>query len=294
MALLVTGMLVTGCGAGPSRVDSAAVVGDTSIPLSTAQSAITSVLARPGLLDGLKAQGASEPAIGRAVVSQLVIRDLLADAGAARGVAVSEQQVTEQVERAGGEEAVAAGSLAVGGPRESARDDLALAAFARTEIDRLSVTADVAIAQSREEAVGLAQEIAAGGARAEAALAGSGTTQRGLVIRPVETPQAALTPLIGIPAGWVAAFGAGSGQGWLVVRVTDRTLGPPAPPEALAQLDQRTLAGAGVRMLTPTALDTPVELNPRYGVWDPIRMSAVESAEEASVVLRVAASPAAP
>lgn len=287
-ALVIVGALVAGCGTGPNRADSAAIVGGSSIPLAEAQPAITSVLTRPGLVDGLQTQGGSEADIGRAVVSQLVIRDLLGRAVAERGITVTEQQVTEQIARAGGEEAVTAGSLSIGGPQASVRDDLELVALARSEIDRLSVTADVAVAQTREEAVGLAHEVAAGGERAETALAGAATTQQGLAIRPAETPQAALTPLIGLPAGRVAAFQLGTGQGWVVVRVTDRNLdGPPPAPEASAadQLDQQTLAEAGVRLLTPTALRDGVELNPRYGVWDPVRMIAVPAAEETSLVL---------
>ena len=297
-ALVVVGALAAGCGTGPSRVDSAAIVGQTSIPLAEVQPAITSVLTRPGLVEGLESQGGSQADIGRAVVSQLVIRDLLGRAVAEQGVTVTEQQVTDQLERAGGEEAVTAGSLAIGGARASVRDDLELTALARAQLDRLAVTADVAVAQSRDEALRLAEDVAAGGERAEAALAGAGTTQRGLSIRPAETPQAALTPLIGIPAGRVAAFQLGTGQGWVVVRVTDRTVdAPPPAPEAnaAAQLDPQTLAEAGVRLLTPTALDTGVELNPRYGTWDPVRMLAVPSEEESSLVLPTGTpAPAAP
>nr|WP_255426303.1 SurA N-terminal domain-containing protein [Pseudonocardia sp. C8] len=283
--MAVAGALVAGCGSGPARADSAAIVGETSIPLAEAQPAITSVLTRPGLVDELRAQGGTEADIGRAVVSQLVIRNLLAGAAAEQGVRVTEQQVDAQIAAAGGPEALTTRSLAVGGPRASARDDLELAALARAQIDRLSVTADVAVTRGRDEAVRLAREVAAGGARAETALAGASTTQRGLAIRPAETPQAALTPLVGIPAGSVAAFPLGSGQGWVVVRVTGRTLGAPAPaPGAAGGLDQQTLAEAGVRLLTPAALRTGVELNPRYGVWDPVRMLAVPTAEEASVL----------
>ncbi|MEJ8280398.1 SurA N-terminal domain-containing protein [Pseudonocardia spirodelae] len=295
-ALLIVGAVAAagaGCGTGPSRVDAAAIVGQESIPLATVQPAITSVLARPGLVDGLKSQGGSEADIGRAVVSQLVIRDLLDLAGPELGVTVTDQQVEQAIAQQGGAEAVEASSLSVGGPQAATRDELALAAIARSELPRLSVTADVAVAQDRAQAATLAREVAAGGQRAETALAGAGTTQRGLAIRPAETPQAALTPLIGIPAGWVAAFPLGSGQGWVVVRVTQRTVADAAPAgpasEAIARLDRQSLTEAGIRLLTPTALRTGVELNPRYGVWDPIQMLAVPGAEQASVVSPVAA-----
>ena len=99
------------------------------------------------------------------------------------------------------------------------------------------------------------------------------------------------------PAGSVAAFQLGTGQGWVVLRVLDRTAdGPPPAPEAsaTARLDQQTLAEVGVRLLTPVALRTGVELNPRYGTWDPVRMIAVPAEEETSLVLPTAAPATAP
>lgn len=288
-ALVIVSALVAGCGAGPNRADSAAIVGETSIPLDETQQAITQVLVRPGLVEGLTAQGGSEADVGRAVVSQLVIRDLLARTAQEQGITVTDQQVEAAIARAGGPDAVAESSLAVGGAQAAIRDQLTLTELAGRELDRLSVTADVAVAESREQALELAREVAAGGARAEQALAGAGTAQRDLAIRPAETPQAALTPLIGIPAGWVAAFQLGTGQGWVVVRVTDRTLHAQAPPEggAAERLDPQTLSEAGIRLLTPTALRAGVELNPRYGTWDPIQMLAVPGADEAATVLPV-------
>ena len=288
-ALVIVSALVAGCGAGPNRADSAAIVGQTSIPLDETQQSITDVLVRPGLVEGLAAQGGSEADIGRAVVSQLVIRDLLGRAAQEQGITVTDQQVDAAVAEAGGPEAVTASALSVGGAQAAVRDRLTLAALAGRDLDRLSVTADVAIAESREQALDLAREVAAGGERAERALAGAGTTQRDLAIRPAETPQAALTPLIGIPAGWVAAFQLGTGQGWVVVRVTDRTLDAQAPPEggAVDRLDPETLSEAGIRLLTPTALRAGVELNPRYGSWDPIQMLAVPGADEAATLLPV-------
>ncbi|MYW72865.1 SurA N-terminal domain-containing protein, partial [Pseudonocardia sp. SID8383] len=178
-ALLIVGAVAVtgaGCGTGPSRVDAAAIVGETSIPLATVQPAITSVLTRPGLVDGLKAQGGSEADIGRAVVSQLVIRDLIGLTAPEQGVTVSDQQVAAAIARQGGEQAVQESSLAVGGAQAATRDELTLSELARRELPRLSVTADVAVAQDRAQATTLAREVAAGGQRAEAALAGAGTT----------------------------------------------------------------------------------------------------------------------
>lgn len=289
VSVIVAGALTAGCGAGPSRVDSAAIVGQESIPLSAAQPAITSVLTRPGLVDGVRSGGGTEADIGRAVVSQLVVRRLLDRAAAEQGITITEDRIDAAVAEAGGEQAVQSSSLAVGGVRAAVRDRLLAAELAARELDRLTVNADIAVAQSREEAGTLARALAAGGAQAERALAGARTAQRALEIRPSATPQAAATPLIGIPAGQVAAFQLGSGQGWVVVRVNSRVLGPPPPAPVLAQrLDPQNLGEAGILLLGPLALETGVQLNPRYGVWDPVSLTAVADAGRAAELFAVA------
>ncbi|NIB30919.1 hypothetical protein HBB16_02965 [Pseudonocardia sp. MCCB 268] len=73
-----------------------------------------------------------------------------------------------------------------------------------------------------------------------------------------------------------------AGRGWVVVRVTGRILGAPAPaPAPPAGSTSRTRRGRGPAIAHPGRARTGVELNPRYGVWDPVRMLAVPSAEEA-------------
>lgn len=289
-AVITVGALLAGCGTGPSRVDAAAVVGDTAIPLAQAQPAITAVITRPGLVEGLRAQGGTEADIGRAVVSALVVRRLLEQAAAERGITVGEDRIDAAIAEDGGAQAVQARSLAVGGVRAAVRDRLIAAELAARELDRLAVRADVAVAQSRQEAIGLARALAAGGAGAEQALAGAGTAQRDVEIRPGATPQAALTPLIGIPAGRVAAFQLGSGQGWVVVRVTDRRLdAPPAGPPLAQRLDRQSLGEAGTLLLAPLGLREGVQLNPRYGTWDPVTLAAVADAGQVGEILPVAA-----
>lgn len=287
--LIAAGALVAGCGAGPNRADSAAIVGQESIPLAEVQPAITSVLTRPGLVEGFEAQGGSQADIGRAVVSQLVVRRLLEQAAAEHGITIGEDRIDAAIAASGGEQAVASSSLAAGGARAATRDRLIATELATRELDRLAVTADLAVAQTREEATALARALAAGGAEAERALAGAGTAQRDLEIRPAATPQAALTPLVGIPAGQVAAFQLGAGQGWVVVRVNSRELGPPPPAPVLAgRLDQQSLGEAGILLLTPLALREGVQLNPRYGTWDPVSLTAVPDAGQAAQLFPVA------
>ncbi|RZT83931.1 SurA-like protein [Pseudonocardia sediminis] len=284
-ATAIVGALVAGCGSGPSRVDAAAVVGDDTITLAEVQPRITAALGRPELIDSLKTRGFSEADVGRAVVSQMVLHDLLDRAAAEKKIVVRDDEVDRAVAAAGGEEVVAQSAIEPGGAREYVRDQIIATRLAERQVDRLAVTADVAIAQTREEAQRIARALAAGGATAEQALAGASTAQRGLQIRPSTTPQAAATPLIGIPAGDTAMFQLSPEQGWVVVRVTQRnTDAAPAGPAAAGRIDQQTLAEAGIRLLAPTAESAGVTVNPRYGVWDPVMLTVAPDAAQVGEV----------
>lgn len=280
-ATVIVVALAAGCGTGPSRVDAAAVIGSDTLTLSEVQPRITAALARPELMDNLKARGYGQADVGRAVVSQMVLHDLLARAAAEQGIVVRDDEVDAAVAAAGGEQALSRSTLDPGGARETVRDRLIATRLAQRQVDGLAVTADVAIAQTREEAEGIARALAAGGPAAERALAGASTSQRGLQIRPASTPQAAATPLIGLPAGDTALFQLSPQQGWVVVRVTERrTDAPSAGPAAASRIDQETLAEAGIRLLAPTAERAGVTVNPRYGVWDPVMLTVAPDASQ--------------
>lgn len=284
-ATVIVGALVGGCGTGPSRVDAAAVIGSDTLSLAEVQPRITAALGRPELLASLKSRGYGEADVGRAVVSQMVLHDLLARAAAEQRIVVRDDEVDAAVAAAGGAEALSRSTLEPGGIRENVRDQIIAGRLAAGQVDRLSVTADIAIAQTREEAERIARALAAGGPQAERALAGASTAQRGLQIRPSSTPQAAATPLIGIPAGDTALFQLSPEQGWVVVRVTERrTDAPPAGPSAAGRIDPQTLAEAGIRLLAPTAARAGVTVNPRYGVWDPVMLTVAPDASTAGQV----------
>lgn len=278
--------LVSGCGSTPSKVDAAAVIGNETLTLSEVQPRITAALSRPELLATLRTQGFGPPDVGRAVVSQMILHDLLATAAAQQNITVRDDEVDATIARAGGEQVLAQSTLDAGGVRERIRDQLIATRIAERQVDRLAVTADIAVVQSREEALALARTIAAGGPAADRALATAATAQRNQQIRPATTPQAALTPLIGIPAGDTAAFPISSQQGWVVVRVTERrTDAPSAGPAAASRLDPDTLSEAGIRLLAPLAAQTGVTVNPRYGVWDPVTLSVVPDANQAGELI---------
>ena len=150
--------LVSGCGSGPSRTDAAAVIGQDTITLADAQSRITSALSRPELVANLRTQGFAPPDVGRAVVSQMVLHDLLDRAAAEQGIVVRDDEVDAAIAAAGGEEVLAQSTIDAGGVRERIRDQLVATRIAEREVDRLAVTADIAVVQNRDEVAYLDEE----------------------------------------------------------------------------------------------------------------------------------------
>jgi hypothetical protein len=99
--------------------------------------------------------------------------------------------------------------------------------------------------------------------------------------------------LFGTPVGGVVSFQPNPQQAsWIVFRVTDRRTDVQSPPDALSSLSRTDLTAIGQRLLQPVADEVGVRVNPRYGVWDPIRMQVVAEDERAGEVLLPPAPPA--
>ena len=130
---VIVGALVAGCGAGPSRVDAAAVIGSDTLSLSEVQSQITAALARPGLAEQLASNGYAQADVGRAVVSELVLHDLLERSAAEQGIVVREDEVDAAVAAAGGPGALANLTANPAGGRDYVRDQLLATRIAHRE-----------------------------------------------------------------------------------------------------------------------------------------------------------------
>ncbi|WP_214368910.1 hypothetical protein [Pseudonocardia sp. H11422] len=286
VAVAVVGAVVSGCGSGPSQVGSAVIVGADAVPLDRVQSQLDVALAKTEAVSQLAARGVGTDDIARDVVTRAVVHDLLARTAATEGVVVSDAQVDAELAASGGADVAVQSSLYdLPALRERIRDELVAAELARRYVDRLAVTVDVAAATSREEAEAKARAIAAGGAAADAVFAEN--AQRDLQFRAASDPEAAAMAFFGTTAGRVVVFQPAPQQsGWIVLRVVERrTDAPPAGPPAASQIDQATLVRIGERLLQPLADEIGVRVNPRYGVWDPIRLRVVAEGEEAGMIL---------
>ncbi|MGW1676408.1 SurA N-terminal domain-containing protein [Saccharopolyspora sp. NPDC002376] len=275
-SIAAAGFLLAGCGSGPSQVGAAAIVGDTRIPVSDVQSWFNELLERqPDIKSQLKQQGSLDD-LGRQLASQLVRQELAEKAARDERLNVTDQQVAERV-----------GQL--GGPQEAdemVRTQMLTAELGRKYIDQLSVTFDLTQASNRRQAEQKARRMALGPQQAadlvaqdKAAGLLTATDQK---LRPAESLKlAANTPLFGAEPGTVLAFeqSPNSGQ-WLVVRVKDRQVDPKAPAQLANGVGDDVLQQFGTFLLGATADRTGVQLSPRYGVWDPVNLTAAPNEGE--------------
>jgi hypothetical protein len=290
--LVVAGLVLTGCGSGPSQVGAAAIVGSESVSLGETQRRVDAAMDKPGLLDQLRQQGDQPADVTREVVSREVQHLLLAESARREGIAVGDDQVEAELTRQGGADALVEATIYdQAGIREAVRDQLVAQALARKLLGRVAVTVDLTAAGSRQDAVAKAQRMATGPKEAAAVLAADGPrAQRNVQLRAALIPQSAASFLFGTPAGTViAAQTSPAPDGWTVVRVTQRsTTAPPITDPrvpAVSQIDENTLDDIGRRLTQPLAAELGVRVNPRYGTWDPLRLAVLAPGTQAGVVL---------
>ena len=287
-AVATVGVVVSGCGSGPSQVGAAAIVGSTAVPLEQVQSRLDVALGKTEALAQLQSSGIGPPEIARDVVTSTVLHDLLARTAAAEGIVVSEADVDAALEQGGGVDAALSQSLYdLPALRERVRDRIIAIRHAQRLVPGLTVTADLIAASSRDDAAAKARILAAGGPAADAMFAENpDTSRRGISYKATTSPEAASTVLFGLPAGRTAYFQPSPEQGsFIVLRVTDRRDDPNADRSAAAALAESDLAAIGQRLVQPVAEEVGVRVNPRYGVWDPVSMRVVAADRTTGAIL---------
>lgn len=289
LAVVATvGVVVSGCGTGPSQVGSAVIVGTTAVPLEQVQSRLDVALGKTDVVAQLASSGVGAPDIARDVVTGAVMHDLLARTAATEGIAVSEADVDAALQESGGADAALSQSLYdLSAIRERVRDRLIAVKHAQRIVPGLTITADLVAANSRDDAAAKARVLAAGGPEADALFASNPeTSRRNMSYQAVRSPEAASTVLFGLPVGRTAYFQPSPQQGgWIVLRVTDRQEDANADPSAAASLGDSDLAAIGDRLLQPLSEEVGVRVNPRFGVWDPVSMRVVAADQQGGAIL---------
>ncbi|MCD2191184.1 hypothetical protein [Actinomycetospora soli] len=298
----------------------AAVVGNATIPtdlvearLRTAVPVLVDALNQQAQQEGRQSSGLDAPTLAvqnRALLGLAVQHRIVLEATRRAGIVVDPARVEAQVAAAGGARSTATTGLDVDALRDLVFDQLALAEIGRREFDRLQVTVDVGTFGDKAAAQRAATQLAADpGVGPLAALPpGMQILDRG--VRPgnaqsdavIRTPS---SPIFGLPGRTVTlispqqetAPGAPTPdpttQPWTVIRVRDRSLAAPAPtgntvPAAL--VDARTLAQFGRRAVQPLAVELGVQVNPRYGTWDPTQDAVVAPPAAAGTITPLAPS----
>lgn len=276
-AVAVVGAVVSGCGVGQSG--SAVILGAESIPLGVVQDDIAAALA-PDKASVAAEAGLTDPqAIARYVVSSAVRHDLLARRAVEEGIVVTDEQVDAAL---GGE--AGAGSLFSGDrARQETRDQLIAGELGARYVDRLGVALEVAVLPTEEEAMATARALAAGGAEAEAALAAlpQGSSQALEITAAEALGQFPLYPFGTAAGSVVVTKPPQEGLDYEVVRIVEQRIQPASGASAVDQIPVAQLAAFGYQLLQPAATELDVQVNPRYGVWDPLQMAVV--AEDAFV-----------
>ncbi|CCH28051.1 SurA N-terminal domain-containing protein [Actinosynnema sp. NPDC047251] len=282
-------LLVAGCGSGPSQVGSAAIIGDTVIPLELVQQRLDTVLKKEPEAQKLHEQHKLDQ-VSRQLVTLGVQHELIERAAQREGVTVSEEAVTESVDNAGGAEAASQNTVYDAATfRERAKDQLLLVELARKYVDRMEVTFDYFFTKDGKDAVAKAKQVAAdpglmagfvqsGPKGAE----GQQLAKRGQKVKSAESPQAAGSPLFGVQPGTVVAFAPDPGNAqWLVAHVTARDDNAKGGSDSSTeQLTPQLLEQIGLRLVQRLAGEPDIRVNPRYGVWDTTAISLAPRTEE--------------
>ncbi|WP_026453879.1 SurA N-terminal domain-containing protein [Saccharomonospora iraqiensis] len=299
--VLLTATVLTACGSGPSRADSAALVGDRSIGLDSVQAEIRWLLDNVEQAEQAQEQNKLDQ-FGREVVRSRVVHELVTVAAEREGLEVDPREVDRLIHDNGGVRAIARSTFSEPSRvRGVVRDQLLLQQLTERYRDRLSVrmvgamvTESSVEATAERTARDLGERIARNPDEAERIIAENGhqpVTEELTLGRTLDRdPELATTAVFGAGEGTVVVIQPSRQRvGWLVALVRDRTVGAPGSGESAAREDGAGQAQqvnpqlrylAGLRQLQPIAEELGVRINPRYGVWDGAALAPAPSDEE--------------
>ncbi len=278
VAALLT-VSAVGCGTGPAKAGSAAIVGGQTIDLKTVQDRTIAVLKKEPAAQQWQQQGKLDQ-VSRWVLADEIIHKIVEHAAQRENIKVDETKVYDAVQERGGPDEASKRSVQDATTiHRKQRDALVLGELARRNLATLEITIDFFQVKGPKEAKEKAEEAAADPAKfakfvQEAPRSASGQ-QLAATDRKVRVSQNAplvSTMLWGVKPGTVVAFPGDQQQAsWMVALVKERNTVPAMPgEEELADgVTPQVLGAFGMRIAQFHAADLGIEINPRYGVWDP-------------------------
>ncbi|WP_434450897.1 hypothetical protein [Lentzea sp. E54] len=292
-------LLATGCGTGPAKAGSAAIVGDQSIDLETVQGRTVTVLKKEPAAQQMQDQGKLD-GVSRLVLADEITHKIAEHAAQRENITVDETKVYDAVQEKGGpEEASKQSEQDATTIHRRQRDVLVMGELAKRNLSTLEVVIDFFQVKDPKEAKEKAAEVAADSAKmskfvqeAPRTTSGQQASATNQKVRVTENPSLVHTMLWGVKPGTVVAFPADEQQSsWMVALVKERNTVSPTPGEEdlIERIDPQLLAAFGLRIAQFLTADLNIEVNPRYGVWDPTNAQVVGNAGERAGFVGVAA-----
>lgn len=281
---------VVGCGTGPAKAGSAAIVGGQAIDLEKVQERTITVLKKEPAAQQMQDQGKLDQ-VSRLVLADEITHKIAEHAAQRENITVDETKVYDAVQERGGPEA--ASKQSEQDPStiyRRQRDVLIMGELARRNLSTLEITIDFFQVKDPKEARDKAAQVAADPAKmagfvqeAPRSTSGQQASAADRKVRVSENSSLVHTMLWGAKPGTVVAFPADEQQAsWMVALVKARNTVPATPGEddLADRIDPRLLAAFGLRIAQYLAADLPIEVNPRYGVWDPTDATVVAKTGE--------------
>ncbi len=304
----VAGVLLVGCDSGPGQAGSAAIVGGNAISLDAVQQELNGELAnQPAPADGSTPQSPADEA--RSILTEDV-RNQIADAAIGKyGLVVPAQAVSTYLTQNGGlDKLVSSSGLSAGNIQDIAHSNVAMLAYAERYLLKLHVDLDLALVNDQKTATATAAKLAADPADVKSILQsaagpsgqvylGQQITGGNIVQNEVQYEQqqqqgddgsssqgGSLLPLFAAQSNSAIAFQYSSQQ-WMVALVQHADGSTTASADdttALGQLQPEVVAQGALEMLSPLGQQLGIRISPRYGIWDPVGMQVVATADQAA------------
>lgn len=284
---------LTACGTGPSQVNSAVIIDDQVISVDEVQALVDKVAKEPAALP--LAQQHKLDLVAREAVRQLIVRDLLDQVASKENLKVDQGQLAQLRDQNPFAQKMKAGSdvpteqlvpelvYRARGFEAYANEQLLLDALAKDHLGRNTATYNLVSVQDVDEARTLAEKIAAkpdeAGELMRAAAEKTGTPpQTNMDAAPADALYLAApkNAVFVLPAGQ----GEQGGGGFQVVHMVATGVSSSVSPDAdLSQIDPSQLPTLGRFLLRPVAIETGIEISPRYGVWNAATLDVVPKSE---------------
>jgi len=288
-------VMLTACGSGPSQVNSAVVIDGHTISVDDVQAMVDKIVKEQPAAQSL-AQQHKLDLVSREVVTQLITHELLTEVARKDGVRVDPAQLQElRAQNPFGQKIPTDGSV----PAEQlvpelvnrargfdayANDQLLLDGLARQHLGRDSAQYNIVQIADEAKAKALAEQIAAKPNESAALMRAASETPDQVQLNQ-DTGPTGNGVFLAAPDNSVFVLPAGSGEqggsgGFQIVHVlSTKTAASTSPEFDSSQIDPAQLPAIGKFVLRPRAIESKIEISPRFGVWNDANLTVVPKGE---------------